>query len=123
MPQILSTLNSFLSCKILTFALALVLQFSSLFLLHQPSFAATNTTEQSTNEEKIERAYDEFGEDAGMREEAYQRRLNKGENPEKMPKPYKHIVDLEGKEVPQTSLVEASVSKAKGLVEKVTGKK
>ena len=65
----------------------------------QPSFA-----DSLTLEEKIDRAYEE-SEGTGIAEEVYQQRLQAGQNPEKMPKPYTRIVDLEGKEVPETSFV------------------
>ena len=85
-------------------------------LMAQPSFA-----DSLTPEEKIDRAYEE-SEGTGIAEEVYQQRLREGQNPEKMPKPYTRIVDLEGKEVPETSFVEKSVSKVRDAVEKVTGK-
>jgi len=82
----------------------------------QPSFANSLTPE-----EKIDRAYEE-SEGTGIAEEVYQQRLQAGQNPEKMPKPYTRIVDLEGKEVPGTSFVEKSVSQVREALKKVTGK-
>ena len=77
--------------------------------------------ETLTPEEKIDRAY-ETSESTGIAEEIYQQRLKEGQNPEKMPKPFRRVVDLEGKEVPETSLIEDSVAKVREAVEKVTGK-
>ncbi|HEY9698564.1 MAG TPA: hypothetical protein V6D10_14975 [Trichocoleus sp.] len=73
-------------------------------------------------EERLDRAYEEFGQGAGLQEEIFQERVQQGENPEDLPKPYKRIKNFEGKEVPPTSLLEKTVSKAQDLVEKVTGK-
>lgn len=119
MQRFLSTFRQALPGKILTLALAIFMQFSGLFFVSQPSYAAAASL---SDDDKIERAYDGFSEGTGIAEEVYQQRLKEGENPEKMPKPYRRIVDLEGKEVPETSFVEKSVSQAKQLVEKVTGK-
>ncbi len=98
---------------------AIVLMVALLILLgfvNQPSFA-----QMLTPEEKIDRAYEE-SEATGIAEEIYQQRLKEGQNPEKMPKPFKHLVDLEGKEVPDTSITEKAVTTVRNAVEKVTGK-
>lgn len=103
--------------KILVLALVTLLNLSGLFLLfNPPSLAIPDSPNQLTNEDKIERAYDGYGADSGIREEIYQERLKEGENPEKMPKPFKRIKDLNNKEVPETSLLETTVSKVRELV-------
>lgn len=97
----------------------IVLMVTMLIMLgfvNQPSFA-----QELTPEEKIDRAYEE-SEATGIAEEIYQQRLKEGQNPEKMPKPFKHIVDLEGKEVPDSSITEKAVAGVREAIEKVTGK-
>lgn len=87
----------------------------------QPAYAA-DTGSTLSSQESIERAYEEFGEATGIREEVYQQRLSEGQNPEKMPKPYKRVESFaDRKEVPATSLVETAVSKTRSVVEKATG--
>lgn len=97
---------------------------SNLVFLNLPSHAATlisqSSDESSSPQAKIDRAYQE-DEAAGIREEIYQQRLQEGQNPENMPKPYKRIVDAQGKEVPETSLIETSVSKVRQLTKKIAG--
>ncbi|BAU14238.1 hypothetical protein LEP3755_47840 [Leptolyngbya sp. NIES-3755] len=83
-----------------------------------PSNAATQSSVNS--EAATDRAYEET-EAAGIQEEIYQQRLQEGQDPEKMPQPFKRIVDAQGKEVPQTSLVETSVSKVRELTKKISG--
>ncbi len=113
-------LNSFSALWRKIFALSLVtlIGLSGLFLFfQQPSYAATATSNQLSREEEIDRAY-EYRQGAGEREEIYQKRLEEGQNPEKMPKPFERILDLnEQKEVPETSLVEKSVSKVREIIE------
>lgn len=94
-----------------------VLMLVTIGLIVQPSFA-----DSLTPEEKIDRAYEE-SEATGIAEEIYQKRLQEGQNPEKLPQPYKRIVDLEGKEVPETSFIEKSVTTVRDTVEKITGNK
>ncbi|GAP98470.1 hypothetical protein [Leptolyngbya sp. NIES-2104] len=110
----------FLLRRIMTIATIIALvAMTSFGVLTLPAHAASSSGVSS--QEQIDRAYEET-EAAGIQEEIYQQRLREGENPEKMPKPFKRIVDAEGKEVPQTSLIETSVSKVRELTQKVTGK-
>lgn len=103
--------------KIIVLALVTLLNLSGLFILfNTPSLAIPDSPYQLTNEDKIERAYDAYGADSGIREEIYQERLKSGQNPEQMPKPFKRIKDLNNKEVPETSLLETTVSKVRELV-------
>jgi hypothetical protein len=104
--------------------LALITVSTWVGFVNQPSFAATVSSTASNSistEEKTNRAYDEYSEAAGIQEDVYQQRLKEGQDPEKMPKPYKRIKDSQGKEVPETSFVEKSVSKVRGLVDNVSG--
>ena len=102
--------------KILVLALVTLLNLSGLFLVfNPPSLAIPESPYQLTNEDKLDRAYDGYGADSGIREEIYQERLKEGQNPEEMPKPFKRIKDL-NKEVPETSLLETTVSKVRELV-------
>ena len=78
-------------------------------------------SERVNSEEAIERAY-EFGEGAGIREEIYQEKERKGENPATMPKPYRRDIKADKTAVPETSLLEETIDKGRELVEKVTGK-
>lgn len=71
-------------------------------------------------EEAIDRAYT-LSEEAGLQEEIYQERLEEAESPDNLPKPYERILDLDGNPVPETSLVEKTVEKARELIEDVTG--
>jgi hypothetical protein len=108
--------------KLLVLTLVTLLNLSGLFGLFTAPSYATNTN-QLTSEEQSDRAYDGFGPDAGIEEEVYQQRLQEGQDPEKMPKPYKRIESLKDrKEVPQTSALETAVSKTRELVDGVTGK-
>lgn len=122
MLQFLSRLRQTSSKKVASWVLIAFACLASLVVFNQPSYAATFAPEHLTNEDKVERAYDGFSEATGIAEETYQQRVSEGQDPKKMPQPYQRITNLEGKEVPATSLVESTVSKAKGLVEKVTGK-
>jgi hypothetical protein len=108
--------------KLLVLALVTLLNLSGLFgLFAAPSYAINS--DRLNQEEQRDRAYDGFGPDAGIEEEVYQQRLREGQDPEKMPKPYKRIESLSNrKEVPQTSAVETAVSKTRELLEDVTGK-
>jgi len=83
-------------------------------------FAAQAAPSSDANE-AIERAYT-MSQEAGLREEIYQERLEEGESPEGMPKPYKRVLDAEGQPIPETSFIEKTVDKARELVEDVTGK-
>jgi hypothetical protein len=92
-------------------------------LLTLPSHAATLSSQASgqiSAEDKTDRAYEET-EAAGLQEEIYQQRVQEGQRPEAMPQPFKRIVDAKGKEVPQTSWIETSVSKARQLTQKMMG--
>ena len=109
--------------KVWGFALIALLLVPSFFLVGQSSYASTYVPEQLNPDDQVERGYDAYGEDAGTQEDIYQQRLQEGQNPEKMPKPYNRVRDITGKkEVPETSLLETSVSKARGIVDRVTGK-
>lgn len=101
----------------------LLLAASGFTALTQPSNAGY-PGEKLNTEEQIDRAYDGFGQDAGREEEIYRQRLNEGQNPEKMPKPFKRIPSVEdkNKEVPQTSGLETAVSKVRGAIDSATGK-
>lgn len=99
--------------------LFVLLTVSNFIFLNLPSYAAQSSSSISA-EDKIDRAYEET-EAAGIQEEIYQQRLQEGQNPEKMPKPFKRIVDAQGKEVPETGLIETSVSKVRELTKKVAG--
>ena len=90
---------------------------TGLLLLPYPSPAVAAPAQ----EEQLDRAYEEFGQTTGLQEEIFQERVQEGENPEELPKPYKRIRNFEGKEVPPTSLLEKTVSKAKNVVEQVKG--
>lgn len=72
--------------------------------------------------EQIDRAYSQFSQEAGLQEEIFQERLQQGENPDKLPQPYKRIKNLDDREVPETSLVETAVSKTRQAIEDLTGK-
>ncbi|HEY9877861.1 MAG TPA: hypothetical protein V6D29_05360 [Leptolyngbyaceae cyanobacterium] len=87
----------------------------------QPSYAASAKPELS-NENPVDRAYEEFSLEAGIQEEIYQERLKQGEDPEKMPGPFKRVPSLadSSKEVPETSAVETTISRVRELVEDVT---
>lgn len=104
----------------------------SSFFLVQPSYAA-NTPSFSkpldpssmpenpsysplTPEEKVDRAYD-LRVGVGMEEELRQKKLREGQSLENVPAPYKRVTGAEGKEVPDTSLLETTVGKIKELVE------
>lgn len=107
--------------RIMTIATVIAfLALTNFAFLTLPVHAASGSTGVSA-EEQIDRAYEET-EAAGIQEEIYQQRLKEGENPEKMPGPFKRTISAEGKEVPQTSLIETSVSKVRELTQKVTGK-
>lgn len=123
MVIVLSTLRRVLRQAMAIVALVVLLAVPSLVFLSSPSYAATVSSQSSNSidtEEKTDRAYDET-EAAGIQEDIYQQRLQEGQNPEKMPKPFKRIVDAQGKEVPETSFIETSVSKVRELTKKVTG--
>ena len=113
MGKTIEQLGQIIRCGVIVFAVSLLVVMG---WMAQPSFA-----DSLTLEEKIDRAYEER-EGTGIAEEVYQQRLQAGQNPEKMPKPYTRMIDLEGKEVPETSFVEKSVSQVRDAVEKVTDK-
>ena len=113
MRKTIEQLGQIIRCGTIVFAVSLLVMMG---WMAQPSFA-----DSLTSEEKIDRAYEE-SEGTGIAEEVYQQRLQSGQNPENMPKPYIRMINLEGKEVPETSFVEKSVSKVRDAVEKVTDK-
>jgi hypothetical protein len=108
--------------KLLVLTLVTLLNLTGLFgLFIAPSYAINS--DRRTTEEQSDRAYDAFGPDAGIEEEVYQQRLKEGQNPEKIPQPYKRIESLsDRKEVPQTSALETAASKTRKLLDGVTGK-
>jgi hypothetical protein len=115
------TLRNVIGKTLMALAIAtlLYLPLSNVFGV-QPSYAASTT---SNSQGEVERAYEEFGEDAGIREEIYQQRLQEGQNPEKMPRPYGHIESFADRtEVPETSLVEKTVSKVRQVLKPDAGK-
>lgn len=116
----MSIVLSVLRRAIVVVALIALFTVSNFVFLNLPSYAASSQSSISA-EEKIDRAYEET-EAAGIQEEIYQQRLQEGQTPEMMRGPLKRTVDVEGKEVPETSLVETSVSKVRELTKKVTGK-
>lgn len=119
----LSALQRVLRQAIAITTLVALLTLSNLGFLTQPSYAAAASSQVSNSistEDQTDRAYEET-EAAGIQEEIYQQRLQEGQNPDKMPKPFKRIVDAQGKEVPETSLIETSVSKVREFTKKVTG--
>lgn len=118
----LSALQRRLRRTIAIVSLVALFTVSNFVFLNLPSYASHLSSSPSISaEEQIDRAFEET-EAAGIQEEIYQQRLQEGQNPEQMPKPFKRIVDAEGKEVPETSLIETSVSKVRELTQKVTGK-
>ncbi|WP_190376664.1 hypothetical protein [Leptolyngbya sp. FACHB-17] len=122
MPIALSALQRGLRRTIAVVSLVVLFTVSNFVFLNLPSYAAPPSSSSSISaEEQIDRAFEET-EAAGIQEEIYQQRLQEGQDPEKMPGPFKRIVDAEGKEVPETSLIETSVSKVRELTQKVTGK-
>jgi hypothetical protein len=101
--------------KLIVLTLSVLLSvFSLLTVSAAPSYAADNLTPA----DKIDRAY-KFSEDTGIEEEVYQRRLEEGQDPEAMPKPYKRIKNAEGQLVPETSLLETTVEKTREFVENI----
>lgn len=106
---------------LLMLMLAVTLTLSSLWLGLTPGYAAEN---QPDAEEQIERAYDEFGQSTGNREEIYQERLQEGQDPEKMPKPYKRVPSFAdaNKEVPPTSALETTISRVREAVQDTVGR-
>lgn len=106
--------------RFFTSSLTVVVSLLSLFIfIQQPSYATIDKS--LTPQEQIDRAY-EFSEVAGLREETYQQRLQEGQDPESMPKPYRRVKDAEGRTIPETSTLEKSIDKARGLVEGLTNK-
>lgn len=100
---------------IVAITLLVIVSFSSAFTIAQPGWA-DSSSQSLSSEEKLERAYDAFNQDAGMREEIYQRKAESGDDSTDMPSGMKRIKSLDGKDVPKTSFVESVVSKAKELV-------
>jgi hypothetical protein len=83
-----------------------------------PSYAAgALNNSELTQSDKLDRAY-EWGESTGLKEEIYQQRLQEGQDPEKMPRPYKRMRSFDKQqEVPETSLVEKAASQVRQLVD------
>lgn len=121
MLTFLSALPRVLRQTIAIVTLIALLTVSNFVFLNLPSYAATVSSQSSiSSEEQTDRAYEET-EAAGIQEDIYQQRLQEGQAPEKMPQPFKRIVDAQGKEVPETSFIETSVSKVRELTKKVVG--
>lgn len=123
MKQVLRHLSQMLYQRIVLFGLILFMGISGFWaLLEQPSYAAAPFASDRVNpQEQIDRAY-EYGTDTGIREEEYQKRISQGENPEKMPKPYKRFTK-DNQETPKTSLVEEAANKTEQLIHSVKGQK
>ncbi len=120
MSVFLTALQRVLRQTIAIVTLFALLTVSNLVFLNLPSIAAPMSSSSSSTADQVDRAYEET-EAAGIQEDIYQQRLQEGQNPEKMPKPFKRIVDAQGKEVPETSLIETSVSKVRELTKKIAG--
>lgn len=118
MQKLFSLLKSTLRRTLVAAALFTLMTVTSWMGLSQISLAAPNSAGTLPPEDQEERAYDDYGTTTGLQEDIYQQRLKEGQNPEKMPKPYKRIKDAQGKEVPETSFVEKSVSKVRQLVDR-----
>lgn len=86
-------------------------------------FAAPSSASPSelTPDEQIDRAY-ELSTSTGLEEEIYQERLQEGQDPEAMPKPFRRVRDAEGRAVPETSLLEKTIDKAREAVDDRKGK-
>ncbi len=108
--------------QVLMVGMMLLLSLSGgLLWLQQPSYASAAVSNSLTPEEKVDRAY-EIGVGTGMQEEEYQRRLQSGEDPTKMSKPYRRILEADKEAVPKTSALEAKINKVRNLADQVTGK-
>lgn len=108
--------------QVLMVGVMLLLSLSGCLLwLQQPSYASAAVSNSLTPEEKVDQAY-EIGVGTGMQEEEYQRRLQAGEDPTKMSKPYRRILEADKEAVPKTSALEAKINRARNLTNKVTGK-
>jgi hypothetical protein len=91
----------------------------SLIGLAQPVLADPPSQSLSA-EEKLERAYDYYDQDAGFREDLDQQEATESYDANK--RPIKRVKSVEGKDVPRTSLVETAVSKAKQLGDAIKGR-
>ncbi|MBD2103143.1 hypothetical protein [Leptolyngbya sp. FACHB-261] len=120
MQQLLLTFEQIFRQKVLMIALISLIQLSGLFLFLQPGYAAETPGQSLSAGEKVERAYDGYSQNSGVREETYLQKVDAGQDPEKLPEPYKRITSLDGKEVPKTSALESTVSKVRNLVDRVT---
>ncbi|MBW4422531.1 MAG: hypothetical protein KME13_25520 [Myxacorys californica WJT36-NPBG1] len=118
MRKLFNLLKSTLSRTLAVAVLLTLLTMTSWIGLSQASFAAPSASNAVSPEDQEERAYDGFSTSTGIQEDTYQQRLQEGQDPEKMPKPYKRIKDAQGKEVPETSFVEKSVSKVRQLIDR-----
>lgn len=116
MQQILLTSKQ-LCQKLLILSIMVFIALSGTFIVAQPACYATMADDQLSAEDKIERAY-EFGEGAGILEEARQEKLiKKAELFD--PSAKADIKSVEAsKQAPQPSLVQ----QAQKVIEKVTGK-
>jgi hypothetical protein len=112
--RFLFTSGSAICQKVVAFALSVLISVCGLFLLlDQPAYAASSSPDPAA-EAKIDRAY-EFSEEAGIREEIYQERLEEGQNLKDAPKPFQRIEGTNHREVPKTSFVEEATSKVREL--------
>lgn len=116
MKRVLLQLNQYRRAAI-GFLATVLIGLSSCFGFWMPiANAAPSVGNGQPADETIDRAYSQFSQEAGLQEEIFQKRLQEGENPEKLRQPYKRIENFKGEEVPETSLVETAVSKARQLV-------
>lgn len=103
--------------RILTLILLLFISFTHLLTFQQQAVWADPPSQSLSAEEKLQRAYDVYDQDAGMREEIYQQKMREQQDAEKVPRSLERIQDLRGKDVPETSVVETAVSKVKQLLQ------
>lgn len=115
MRQVLLELKQKRRAAIVLLATVLI-WLSSFAFLSPAATAAPEVGAGQPADESIDRAYSQFSQEAGLQEEIFQKRMQEGENPDKLPQPYKRIESLDDREVPETSLVETAVSKARQLV-------
>jgi hypothetical protein len=94
---------------------------AGLFLGLAPAQAMADT---NPSQDAIDRAYD-VRVSSGQYEEAYQQRLQDGQDPEKMSRAFERVPSFadKTKEVPETSALEKIVSKTREAVDSVTSNK
>lgn len=108
--------------QVLVLGLITLISLSGLLtFLQQPSYAAAQTSNSLSAEEKVDRAYS-LRVGTGIREEEYQQRQQQGEDPTKMKAPYTRELKADREAVPQTSGYEKTIDRARNLAGKVTGK-